>query len=150
MNIRLEQTKWEITDDVEWSRAWVGLSSGDVYRGSLPWGHYLAAWYPNTSEPMVMIVTMIDECIKPILSIGVRCLPERLQSLHAVEPEDVPWVTDGWSIFGPMVRLNEFDANLKAQEALSLARVIVFLDDSLRKYICRPRLRLTRINSRTR
>jgi hypothetical protein len=139
MTIRLDQPRWEITDDVQWTKDWVGLSHGDIYRDDQPFGHYVAAWYPNTDRPLAMIVTVIDVALGPVLSIGVHCLRGDLNSLAAVSPEQIPWESDG-VMFGPITRLEEFSVYSKAQEALKIAKEVVLQDRSIRKYICAPEM----------
>ena len=135
MSIQLDEMSWEITDDVAWTKEWVGLSRGDIYRDDQPYGHYVAAWYPNTARDMVMIVTVLGTELKPVLSIGVRCSRGDLSSIAAVEPEEIPWESDG-VLVGPVTRLEEFSSFSQAREALIVAAEIVELDASLRKYIC--------------
>lgn len=139
MAIQLDQIGWEITDDVAWTKDWVGLSHGDIYQGDHPFGHYVAAWYPNTNRAMVMIITVVDESLRETLSIGVRCPRGDLAALAAVDPEDTPWGTGGVSS-GPMTRLDELEIYTRAREALDLAKDIVRLDRSLRKYVCDPEI----------
>ncbi len=140
--ISLQQCEWQIVDDAAWTKDWVGLSRGDIHRGGQPFGHYVAAWYPNTDKPMSMIVTLCDDMLNAVLSIGVRCPRGALASLVAVEPEEIPWESDGL-LFGPMARPGEFDVHSRAGEALLVAPEIVLLDASLRKYICEPERSIT-------
>ncbi len=139
MTIHLDQTGWEITDDVEWTTDWVGLSRGDIYRDKQPYGHYVAAWYPNTDRALVMIITVLNDAARPVLSIGVRCPRGDLSGLVAVGPEAIPWEGDG-VLFGPVARLEEFNCHAYAGEALLLAKDIILLDRTLRKYVCDPQM----------
>ena len=139
MSIQLDQAHWEICDDVEWTKDWVGLSRADIYRDDKPYGHYVAAWYPNTDRAMVMIITVFDQALSPALSIGVRCPRGDLKALVAVNPEEIPWDGDG-AMFGPVTRLEEFNMYSEAREALLLAKDVILLDRSLRKYVCAPEM----------
>jgi hypothetical protein len=139
MSIQLRNTGWKITDEVGWTKDWVGISHGDVYQGDHPFGYYVAAWYPNTDRPMVMIITAVDRSPpRDTLSIGVRCPRGNLDALAAVDPDETPW--DGGVSDAPMARLDEFEVYPRAQEALDLAKDIVRLDRSLRKYVCDPEI----------
>lgn len=141
MGIRLDQRRWYISDETNWTRDWVGLSSGDIYQGDEPFGHYVAAWYPNTDRDMVMIVTALEQGGRPVMSVGIRCRRNDLNSLAPVNPEDLPWESDG-VMFGPVARVEEIETYARAREALLIAKDVVHLDRSLRKYLCEPELRV--------
>jgi hypothetical protein len=140
--IDLQNVSWRIVDDVEWCSDWVGLSSGDIYRDGTPFGHYLAAWYPNLDRPLQMIITVVNESLRPTLSIGVTCPRGHIELLAPAEPDDVPWTGDG-VIFMPVTAISEYAMHNSAEEALSIAKEIVRIDLALYKFVCEPTMRIS-------
>lgn len=133
MEIALDQTDWEIVDDAAWTRDWVGLSSGDVYRGADQIATYVAAWYPNTNRPLQLLVTLWStQPSRPTISVALRCNVGEIESLVQVGPNDVPWDSDG-IVTGPIPEAGA--PYTRAEEALPLAREIIALDPALRKYV---------------
>ena len=137
MNIKIEEMKWEIVDGTAWTKDWVGLSSGDIYMDGTPFGHYVAAWYPNTARPLQMIIATLDQDLHSSLSIGVQCARYDPESLAPVSPSEIPWESDG-VLFGPVASPEEFVIYSRAREALAVAADIIRLDRSLHKYIVQP------------
>jgi hypothetical protein len=134
MHISLTEMSTEIVDDAAWTQSRVGLSSGDIYSGSAPFGHYVAAWYPDTNHPLQLLVTAVNAALKPALSIGFTCERGKPDSLHPVETDELPWHSDG-ILFGPIVGLEDIDSYPLAKQAIVIAAEIIRLDASLSSYI---------------
>ncbi len=123
-----------MSEDVSWTDEIVGLASGDIYLDNKPFGHYAAAWYPQTARPLQMIVTAVNISFKPVLSVGFKCNKGCPESLTPIEPVEIPWDNDG-VLFGPVVYLQETDRYTLAQQAQHIAPEIIRLDGKLFNYV---------------
>ena len=134
MQVSLEQVSYEITEDTAWTQDQVGLSSGDIYLDNKPFGHYVAAWYPNTARPLQKLVTAVDDSLKPVLSIGFKCNKGCPDSLTPVEPAELPWDNDG-ILFGPVVLPQDIDTYNLAHQSIRIAPEIIRLDNKLYNFV---------------
>ena len=141
-SISVVDSKWDIVDDTEWTDDWVGLSWGDLYEGDKPFGHYVAAWYPNCAKPAQILITAVNEKLEGVMAVAFHCGPSDSSNLRPVEPEDVPWEYDGVA-FGPIVRTSELDRYSRTKEIIGAAQQVVLRDEPLKKYLSDPTIRLT-------
>lgn len=134
MDVTLSEMSWELAEDTAWTDEKVGLANGDIYLADKPFGHYVAVCYPITARPLQLIVTAVNDSLKPVLSVGFKCNQGNPDSLTPVEPGEIPWDGDG-ILFGPVVSLQDIDTYTLAQQVLSIAPEIIRLDSNLRNYI---------------
>jgi len=134
MSYQIENQETEIVDDFEGFDGWVGISSGDIYLDDEAFGCYVAAWYPNTTFELKILVSVLNEKGEFNLSIGAKCPLGNLDKLYAVDPYKLPWAEDG-VIHSGFVKPQEFSNYSKADAAFKAAKYIVLNDASIKKYL---------------
>ncbi|HEX8612036.1 MAG TPA: hypothetical protein VF800_12180 [Telluria sp.] len=140
MNVTLSEVSWLLTDDCAWFHGWVGLSSGNIQIDEVPYGDYIAAWYPNLEKDLQMLVSVRDRTSgRPTLSVALTCPVGHPGQLAPVPAEGVPWEGDGvlWTQALDPAEIASYGQGLVA---VQLGMHILRLDSALRKYIHQPAL----------
>jgi hypothetical protein len=142
VSVAIRNESWEITDDATFYEGWVGLSRGDIYVDSAPFGHYVAAWYPNTQLDVQMIITALVGSLRPLLSVALHCSPGSPGVIRVGAPDSVPWSPDG-VFFAEIVKPDDVSKYTRAQAALDIAPEVIRQDLALRKYLLEPHTQIT-------
>ncbi|MDJ0847384.1 MAG: hypothetical protein QNK04_03280 [Myxococcota bacterium] len=125
----------ELTDDFEDVSGWVGLCTGDIYRGEDPFGSYLAYWRPNLEEAAWLVVQVVDHRLEVAASIGVELAAGDELQVRLAEESELPWGADHFEEYvGPA----DVPASSTAAEAFALVEDIVKNDPALCKYLLDP------------
>lgn len=134
MNFEIAESTCEITNEFEGLSGWVCVSSGDLFLNEAPFGYYVAAWHPNLSHDLKMIVSTVNENMECVLTIGIICAVGNTQNIRAVDPAVLPWDDDGVLHTG-QVAPEEFDNYSNAIKAFEAAKFIVNNETNINSYV---------------
>jgi len=98
------------------------------------WGRYLAKWRPNTAQPALVTISVIEESAEPKLSIVVKIDPEKPKELVPVGRSESPWDSDG-IVFGELCEPEDYSSFNLASQAYDLLPNLIKSDLVLVKYL---------------
>jgi hypothetical protein len=136
--VSISDSDWEIVDDAVFFSGWVGLSHGDIYLDDQPFGHYVAAWYPNTTKDVQVLITALNEARQAVLCAAFVCPVGSLEGLHPVGADSVPW-----SPAAEIVSPKDYPTYSLAETIAEIAPEVIQQDLALHKCVVDPTSRLT-------
>jgi len=125
----------EFTDSFSDTRDWIGLCSGDIYFGERPFGTYLAWFKPNSNEPAFIALTLLNEGLEEISTIGLEAAQYSESAPVPVSEDRLPW---GSGHFLNYVDPDDVYEYQRPRRAVALVDDIVSNDLALAKHLLDP------------
>ncbi len=135
MSYELTEQECEVTDGFEGFDGWACVSSGDIHLEDKPFGYYVAVWYPNFAYDLKIMISVVDDDSKCVLTIGAVCPVGSPNNLQAVDPDTLPWGEDG-VMHTDFVKPEEYDDFTRANRAFNAMKFVIENDQNIYNYVC--------------